>query len=261
MFFALNSWVLGLLIFALVLGGTCAGIAVGRSHRHRSDDLGVPLATLQGALLGLVGLLLAFGLAMAVDRYETRRATVVEDANAIGTAYLRAQTLSEPVRSRSLQELRRYTDAALALSRAVPDSDASRRAIAATGALERSLWSLAGEALRAEPQGNASRLYVDALNRAIDMQTVHVAVLRNRVPGSVLVVEIVGAVLALGVLGLYLAVIGRGLRPVLLAAALVALVLLVTFDLDRPTRGAIQVPAEPLTDLRASMAEPPAARP
>ena len=54
------------------------------------------MGSLQTALLGFVGLILAFGLALAVGRYETRRAIVVAEANAIGTTYLRAQTLAEP---------------------------------------------------------------------------------------------------------------------------------------------------------------------
>ena len=70
---------------------------------------------MQAALLTLVGLVLAFGLAMAVGRYDSRRAAVVDDANAIGTAYLRAQLLAEPVRSRSLPLFVAYTDASLAL--------------------------------------------------------------------------------------------------------------------------------------------------
>ncbi|MGH3102195.1 MAG: hypothetical protein ACRDPU_14510, partial [Thermoleophilia bacterium] len=69
-----------------------------------------------------MGLILAFGLALAVGRYETRRAAVVEDANRIGTTYLRAQTLAEPVRSQSLDLLRRYTDTSIRLSESVPSS-------------------------------------------------------------------------------------------------------------------------------------------
>ena len=69
----------------------------------------------------------------------------------------------------------------------------------------------------------------------------------------------VGAVVALGLLALYLAIVGRGVLTVVLAAALVTLLLLVTFDLDRPTRGLIRVPSTPLTALRAEMALPPAA--
>jgi hypothetical protein len=94
----------------------------------------------------------------------------------------------------------------------------------------------------------------------IDMQTVRVAGLSNRVPGPVLAVEVVGAAVALGLLAFYLALLGRGVITVLLAAGLVSLLLLVTFDLDRPTRGLIRVPDKPLTSLRASMELPPAAK-
>ena len=110
-----------------------------------------PFGVVQGALLTLVGLVLAFGLAMAVGRYDARRAAVVDDANAIGTAYLRAQTLREPVRARSLPLYVQYTDASLRLSRSVPGSPDAKRAIAAESALQRRLWSLAGNALDAQP--------------------------------------------------------------------------------------------------------------
>ena len=100
-----------------------------------------PFGVVQAALLTLVGLVLAFGLAMAVGRYDARRAAVVDDANAIGTAYLRAQTLREPVRGRSLPLYVQYTDASLRLSRSVPGSPDAKRAIAAESALQRQLWS------------------------------------------------------------------------------------------------------------------------
>ena len=69
--------------------------SVGRL-RHLKEDLREPFGVLQAALLGVVGLILAFGLALAVGRYEARRAAVVDEANAIGTTYLRAQTLANP---------------------------------------------------------------------------------------------------------------------------------------------------------------------
>ena len=93
----------------------------------------------------------------------------------------------------------------------------------------------------------------------IDLQTVHIAGLQNRVPAAVLVLEVLGAVVALSLLAAYLAFMGRGSLIVVLAASLVALLLLVTFDLDRPTRGVIRVPDKPLLALRAGMALPPAA--
>jgi hypothetical protein len=75
----------------------------------------------------------------------------------------------------------------------------------------------------------------------------------------VLVIEVVGAAVALGLLALYLAVVSRGVISVVLAAAFVSVLLLITFDLDRPVRGLVQVPDTPLVNLRASMELPPSA--
>jgi hypothetical protein len=134
-----------------------------------------------------------------------------------------------------------------------------RRAAAAQGALQRRLWGLAGQALDDAPLASAPRLYVDSLNAMIDQQTVRISALNNRVPGTVLLLEVVASALALGLLALYLSLLGRGPVAVLLAAALVTMLLFVTFDLDRPTRGMVTVPDTPLTSLKASMALPPAA--
>jgi hypothetical protein len=258
-FFRLNSAELGLVLVVVVFGATGIGLVLGHFLRHRSDQLREPFGVLQAALLGLVGLVLAFGLALAVGRYESRRAAVVDDANAIGTTYLRAQTLAEPVRTQSLRRLVRYTDTSIRLSRSVPMSTEARRAIADGDTLQRELWELAGQALADAPEASAPRLYVETLNEMIDMQTVRVAALNNRVPGAVLGLEVTFAAVALGMLAFYLALLGRGVLPVLLAAGLICSLLLVTFDLDRPTRGLISVPSTPLTSLRAAMELPPAA--
>ena len=259
MFFRLSSLEIGLILSAIVLGATAIGLFLGRYLRHRSEHLREPVGVLQAALLGLVGLVLAFGLALAVGRYESRRTAVVDEANAIGTTYLRAQTLPEPIRTQSLERLVRYTDTSIALSESVPNSPKARAAIAGGQRLQRELWGLAGQALAEKPVESAPRLYVETLNEMIDMQTVRVAGLNNRVPGAVLAVEVGGAAVALALLAFYLSILGRGVGTVLLAAGLVTLLLLVTFDLDRPRRGLIQIPDAPLVDLRASMELPPAA--
>ena len=106
MFFSLSSWALVLLILAVVSAFTAAGVLLGRYLRKHSETLREPFGVLQAALLGVVGLILAFGLSLAVGRYESRRAAVVDDANTIGTTYLRAQFLSEPERGESLALLR-----------------------------------------------------------------------------------------------------------------------------------------------------------
>ena len=242
----------------MILAATALGIFIGHRVRHLSESLREPFGVLQGALLGVVGLLLAFGLSLAVSRYEDRRADIVSEANAIGTAYLRAQTLAEPARSRSLSLLVRYTEDALRISDAVPGSSKANSARADQGQIERRLWRLAGIPLEGSPLASAPRLYVESLNDMIDGETVRVAALSNRVPTAVLVLEVFGSALALGLLAAYVAIVGRGEIAVLLGAVLVAFLLLVTADLDRPTRGMIQVPDAVLKSQLASMREAPA---
>jgi Flp pilus assembly protein TadB len=147
----------------------------------------------------------------------------------------------------------------LEISDEVPASSEMKRTAARQSLLQRRLWGLAGEALEAQPTESGTRLYVDSLNNMIDQQTVRIAALSNRVPGAVLGLEVIAGAVAVGLLALYLAVLGRGLVAVISAAVLVTLLLLVTFDLDRPTRGLIKIPATPLESVRASMIPPPAA--
>ena len=259
MFFRLSTWELWLIIAALVFGFMAVGYAAGRLLRTQ-ETLREPVGIVQGAFFALVGLILAFGLTLALGRYDTRRAAVVDDADTIGTTYLRAQTLAEPMRSRSLQLLKQYTNASLELSKSVPTTARFDDAVAHEDTLQRRLWRLAGDALTAAPRDSAPRLYVETLNEMIDQQTVRVAALNNRIPTAVLVLEVFGAAFAFGLLALYTALHGRGATTVVLAGALVTVLLVVIFDLDRPTRGLIRVPDAPLVALRDSMTLPPAAR-
>lgn len=242
-----------------MLGCTLLGTFVGRKLRKHVDTLREPLGVVQAALLGLVALILAFGMTMAVGRYDARRAAVVDDANAIGTTFLRAQTLREPVRTRSLAELREYTDDVIVYSNAVPGGTAFRSAVARASRRQRVLWRLGARTMEESPEDSAPRLYIETLNEMIDMQTVRISGLSNRVPSVVLVITILGAAVGLGLLALYLAMLSRGVVTVVLAAVFVSLLLYMTFDLDRPARGFVRVPDTPLVVLRASMQLPPAA--
>src|SRR3954452_9624355 len=247
LFFRLSSLEAGVLLFGVLLGSTALGTVLGRRVRHRSVALKEPFGVLQGALLGLVGLLLAFGLSLAVSRYEDRRANVVSEANAIGTAYLRAETLAEPMRGRSLGLLVDYARTAVSVSDHVPGSGSQRAAVAKEERAERQLWSLAGQALDRAPTASAPRLYVESLNEMFDDETARVLALGNRVPTAVLALEVLGSAFALCLLAAFLAIAGRGEIAVVLASALLAFLLLFTFDFDRPTRGLIIVPDGALT--------------
>jgi hypothetical protein len=95
-FFSLSSWQLALMLLAIIAGTAAIGFAAGVYLRERSEKYREPFGVVQGAMLGLVALLLAFGLSLALGRYEDRRAATVAEANAIGTSFLRAQLIAEP---------------------------------------------------------------------------------------------------------------------------------------------------------------------
>lgn len=257
LFFQLSTVAVTLILFAVVIAVTAVGHYIGRWERGRSGGNSEPFGVMQAAMLGFMGLVLAFGLSLAVGRYEDRRAAIVNESNAIGTTYLRAQTLPEPTRTRSLDLMRQFTDASIRIAQTVPASTEQDAAIADSERAQQALWTQAGGALAAQPTATAPRLYVESLNETFDAQSTRIYGLDNRVPTAVLLLEIVGAAIALGLLALHLAALGRGLSTVLVAAVLVTLTLVVTLDLDRPVRGLIQVNATPLTDVRASMANPP----
>jgi hypothetical protein len=256
--FSLSSLELFVVLFVLIVGAAGAGLLLGRSLRGSREHVSESFGVLQATLIGFMGLILAFGLSLAVGRYEDRRQEVVNDANAIGTAYLRAQTLQEPARAASMRLLTSYADGELHLSDDVPGSAKADQAVAAGATLQRQLWTLATTAVQDEPVATAPRLYEESLNAMIDEQTVRVAGLNNRVPTEVLLLELIGTAIAMFLLGLHVGVLGRGAFPALLAAGTVAMLLYVTFDLDRPTRGLIRVPDTPISELRDSMNQAPA---
>jgi hypothetical protein len=248
-----------LVISAWIVAATVCGVLFGRRLRTSHEGLREPVGAIQAALLAFVAVLFAFGLAMGVDRFEGRREALVVEANAIGTTYLRAELLPEPQRSRSLRLLQEYTDARIELSDTDVDSTPFDNAVSKGREIQRSLWSDAGTAVAQLPNDTAPRLYLESLNQMIDADTARVSALGNRIPLSVLTLHIVAGGLAMGVLGLFMGLLGRGARVALAGAVLVVLILLVIIDLDRPRRGFVVVPRGPLTALRASMNEVPAA--
>jgi hypothetical protein len=252
-FFRLSTAALAALLIVTLGGSLAAGILLGRRMRGRPNTTHEPAGVVQGALLGLVGLLLAFGMSMAVGRYETRRALVVQEANDIGTAYLRAQLLAEPERSDTLILFEQYTDAAIALAEVVPDTAQYRERVADVEALQGQLWALAGEAVAADPVGTVPRLYLEVLNDVFDTHTERVASLGNRVPTPVMLLLVLGSAAALAALAYFLTLLGRGAATSLITGAVLLVILLVSFDLDRPQRGFIRVPDQALVELRESM--------
>jgi hypothetical protein len=246
--FALFFWVT-----VVVVASVYVGAAIGRWRAKKPDADYESVGVVQGALLGLVGLLLAFGLSMSVGRYDSRRSIVVDEANAIGTTHLRAQLLDEPARSEAESILIDYADAAVAFGDAVPESRSYQRVIETIQSLQGDLWVLAEGAIRDQPSANAPRLFVETLNEMIDAHSSRVASLDYHVPETAVIIELFGSSIALGALSCFVTMRRRRAGSTWVAALVVIAIVFVTLDLDRPQRGLITVPTTALEDVRATM--------
>ncbi len=241
-------WLVGLLL----LGALTAVAELGfRAHRwlfvqergpQDSKDEGYILS----AVLGLLALLVGFTFSMALNRYETRRELVVQEANAIGTARLIVQVLEDPRRSELTALFARYVDLRLMGSR----EHADPATLGETARVRRELWEEVSEVSRAHPTAQSSRALIDAVTAMFDVAAARRAELDAYIPTRVLEILVLYAIVSAGVLGYVLA--GTNVRHFIATSILfVALTLAITLvlDIDRPRRGSIRVPQQPMLDL------------
>jgi hypothetical protein len=216
---------------------------------------GANINTLESAILGLLALMIAFTFAMALSRFEARREAVLNEANAIGTTALRARLLPQPHSTEALQLLREYVQLRLDVTRSEPTAADLTPAIARSNSIQEALWQHA-KAVAAVDRGMVpTGVFIQALNEMIDSQGKRLAAFRNRVPNIVLLALYGVAIIAAGFAG-YAA--GLGARPsrlpVYLMSIVVAAVILLIEDLDRPGSGFITVSQQPMIDTAASIA-------
>lgn len=234
------------------------GFQLGRRRWAEADErLKGHIGALQAALLGLLALLLGFTFAMAVTRFDTRKALVLEEANAIGTTVLRARLLPPPHQQEMGTLLRAYVDARLAFYDAGIDRVRLEAAHTTTTRLQEQLWLVAVALAAQDPYALPVGLFVQALNEVIDLHEKRRQALDNHVPETVLVLLVGVAVAALGFLG-YSFGLDRTRRfwSSALVSVLIALVLALILDLDRPRRGLITVSQESMVRLQEAFKAP-----
>jgi len=243
----------GLIAAVLIVGLVLAaeiGLRLGVRARAPGEGQGSPqLGAIQGAILGLLGLLLAFSFSGAAGRFIDRTDTVITEANAIGTAYLRADLLGEPERGRLREVLRRYTETRLGYAR----ESHLRRTLtpeqsATVSAMQNEMWDTAVAGVRARPE--AILAVLNPVNEVIDLHTTRLAIASRRLPPVVLAVLLASSFLALMVMGYGCGVSGERRTSLTTALALlIAAVLWITIDLDQPRAGLLQTSNAPLEAL------------
>jgi hypothetical protein len=244
-----------LLISGILLAVFEIGYRVGRWWQEKTpDEKEGPTSMLVGSLLALMAFLLAVTMGMAADRFDTRRGLVLDEANAIGTTYLRAGYLPQPYGRRPAAAAR-YVP----LRVNVADQQQLAANFARSTDIQAELWAIAEELARDTPESVVLGLYIDSLNQTIDLHSMRAtAIIYARVPETVLILLIIGAALTMGMVG-YSAGLTRR-RSFLGAAVLVvvlAAVLTLVVDLDRPRDGFLQVNQQPLIDLQEQIGRSP----
>ncbi|MDB5986115.1 MAG: hypothetical protein JWR16_1168 [Nevskia sp.] len=234
------------------------GFRLGRREsRGIGEHTRSQAGAIQAAVLGLLALLLGFTFSLSSARFDARKQLVVQEANAIGTAALRAALLPQPYPRELAKLFPPYVQVRLGFLDAGTDQDQLKEVARRTQALQTQMWALATAAAIADPHAVSTGLALQALNDMFDVTSKRSAALRNRVPESVLQLLFFVAFVSFALTGYSLGLSGaRALKLVLMLAALVAAVIILIVDLDRPRRGLIVVSQQSMLDLQQSLGAP-----
>jgi hypothetical protein len=242
-------------IFLVGLAAIWIAIEIGYRLGERATGRGSSnVTTLESAVLGLLALMIAFTFAMALTRFESRRDAILNEANAIGTTALRARLLPEPHRAEVLRLLKEYVTIRLDVTQRAASRAELMAVVDQSNRLQEALWqqtkAIAAKDTNVVPTG----LFIQTLNEMIDNQAKRLAVLQNRVPNTVMLALFCIAAIASAFAGYASGLDERRARmPVFVMGLLVAAVIMLIMDLDRPGAGFIDVSQQPMLDTAAGI--------
>ena len=247
------------LVAVFVAVGTLAllelGIRFGRRRRLQGLEPGSGSA-IEGSVFAIFGLLVAFTFSGAASRFDDRRALVTQEANDIGTAWLRLDLLPAAHQPAIRDDMRRYLDERLAAYRVLPDVERSLTHQANAEKLQGAIWQAAVVACRADTAPSTTSVVLPALNAMFDISTTRVRAGYNHPPTVIFVMLVVMTLVCAFVAGNGLAANDRPNRVHAIGFALItALVVYLILDLEYPRFGFIRVDAadQVLIQLREVM--------
>jgi hypothetical protein len=249
---------LNLAIVSVLFFGMLAMQEVGRRFAERATgSAGQKRATgaTEGAVYGMLGLFLAFTFSAAGQRFEERRHLAVEEANAIGTAWLRIDILPASAQPHLRDLFRQYVDARLERAPLAMNPAAVAAAVTKYQRLQRDIWSAAVPAARESGQLPAFSVFLPALNEMIDITQTRETVAQMRTPLAVFVMVATLALIGSLFAGYDLAGKTRYWFHTVGFALVMAMALFVIVDLEFPRLGFIRVNAtdSALYDVRRAM--------
>lgn len=256
--FTAATLLLSLSLFAGMLVLLELGSRIGTRQRAKDPDgWHAGVGTVDAAVFGLLGLLLAFSFSGTASRFDERRALIVEETNFIGTAWLRLDVLPASAQPALKELFRRYVDSRLEVYRKIPDMDSARAELQRSAELQREIWRQAIRAATMEgAHPSAPILVLPSLNQMIDITTTRTMAAELH-PPTIILVLLFGISLVSALLAGYGMAEGTSRRRMhrLGFAAVSALALYVIIDIEYPRMGLIRVDPfdHALRDLRATM--------
>ncbi len=242
-FYYLPIWVSILIIILLMFAALEVGYRVAIKERGtwKNPEAGGGHAV-QTALLALLGLILAFTMASGVNRNQIRKQVVIHEANALGTAFSRADLMAEPGRTELKQALLDYSRTRVFEQGEVILTEQREEIIQKTLQSQSKLWPITKRVMEQIQPDPIEALLVAAVNDVLDVHTSRVAASFDTLPTSVLWMLVFIAMVSVGIGGFNAGISDRLSRGRQTALILVlASVLIVLMDLDRPNDGLIQV--------------------
>ncbi|MHC4725542.1 MAG: bestrophin-like domain [Planctomycetota bacterium] len=237
----------------LVLIAAEIGFRIGIWLQRRDPDSGKTPMTgaMVGGLLGLMAFLLAFSIGIVINQHNSRKAMVVTEANAVGTAFLRAGFLSETDRTLSRDLLREYVEVRLA---AASDPALLESTITRSEEIHGELWSIVEDNVRQGQESDIMALFIESINEVIDVHTMRLASVELRLPRQLGVLLYVATILSFLLVGVANSADGkRDPMAILLFALAFVAVFMIIVDLDRPQEGLLTVSQTALSDLLQQM--------
>ena len=214
-------------------------------HRRKSSDPQTSIeviGTMDAAVFGLLGLILAFTFSGASERLVLRRTQIVREVDAIGTAYLRIDLLAQSDQPAIRELFRSYLEKRIEVFDKFWDRAASKAALEKAEQLQRNIWSRSVASCRADPRPDGCLLVLPALNDMIDITTTRTMAALTHTPSVILILLIVLA-LAGGMLSGY-AMSRQPMRSImhmLLFSLVVSASVYVVLDLESPRAGVISL--------------------
>lgn len=234
-----------------------AGLRLGYRRRRQADhEKEGPVGSVVAASLGLLAFIMAFTFGYSATRFDTRNQLLLDDVNAISTAYLRAGLLQEPHSGQVRGLLREYVGIRANLRDLVRTPAAFRASVERSEAIQEELWMHAGAITEVDRHSDIDALFIASLNGMFDTHTLRLVALQRRLPLSIWTVLAVVAILAMAVVGFQFGLAGKRSVYATVALALVfSAVLLLIRDLDQPMSGWLKVNQQPMIDLQHKLAD------